>query len=199
MTVTSTAFGGSCAAWTSWITRPVASMSTRMMMMGTAVHAASSWTLPYTWGGSWPGCPGAARNRTTLYPMSPATTTNTAALSQSTIRARPAMVSAGVDTGAKMLETVSATAVMVASMPRSQAVMSAGTPAAGRVLFSTTTSLIRTMGVMPVKLRMSAPISLAWGPNAAWYAATESHIRWHMATYAGGVSGAPPPSPLSIV
>ena len=52
-----------------------------------------------------------------------------------------------------------------------------GSGVAGRELFSTTTSLIWTIGVTPVKLRISSLISLAWGPNDAWYASRESHIR----------------------
>src|SRR5262249_52800015 len=54
--------------------------------------------------------------------------------------------------------------------------------------FSTTTSLICTIGVTSVKLRMSPRISWACGPNEDWYSSTESQIRWHMATNAAGAS-----------
>src|SRR5262249_25220098 len=65
--------------------------------------------------------------------------------------------------------------------------------------FSTTTSLICRTGVMPVKLRISARIYWACGPNVDWYASTESHIRWHMATYGAAASGVAPVRPLSMV
>src|SRR5215469_10574272 len=65
--------------------------------------------------------------------------------------------------------------------------------------FSTTTSLIWTIGVTSVKLCMSPSISGACGPNDDWYSSTEPHSRWHMATYAAGDFPFPSAIPLSIV
>src|SRR4029434_1756048 len=64
--------------------------------------------------------------------------------------------------------------------------------------FSTTTSLIWWIDTTSVKLAMSALISWACGPNDDWYASTESHSRWHMATYAPRGFPSLSASPLSM-
>src|ERR1700745_3408934 len=103
MTVTSRADAGLGASSLGWIMRAVAKKRTATISTGMTVQASSIWVLPYTCAGSRPEFSVPARNFRIEYANKEPTDRKTVDVTTSTHTAKPKMVRAGVDAGAKML------------------------------------------------------------------------------------------------